>query len=125
MASLSVPFRPFDPQVYAEQDAQRPAQSVFADHDAFVAATRAWIQRGDDLFDAETFGTITLSHQGCGYYWLLVVSGPERGNMWDDSRGVDIPLSPLTSPTGERLSFGRWYLDWLAQAEATVAAVSD
>jgi hypothetical protein len=125
VAKLSVPFRPFDPRVNAEHDATRPAPQDFPDHASYVEASRAWVRRADELHDEENFGAITLSHQGCGYYWLLVVSGPERGTMWDDSRASDGPLSPLTGPAGERLSFARWYLDWLAEAEAVVAAAGE
>lgn len=119
---LGIPFQPFDPRVYDEHAAQRPVERDFSDPDAFTQAGLAWVQRLDDLYDEETFGTVALSHQGCGYFWLLVVSGPERGTVWDDSRAADIALSPLTGPAGGRLTFGQWYLDWLAQAEAAVAA---
>ncbi len=121
-AKLGVPFQPFDQQVYAEHDAKRPVESDFPDHGSFMEASRAWVQRFDDLHDEETFGAIALSHQGCGYYWLLVVSGPEPGTVWDDSRAADMPLSPLTDPAGQRLTFERWYLDWLTRAEAAVAS---
>jgi len=90
--------------------------------DSFIEARRAWLQRSDDLYDQETYGTIALSRQGCAYHWLLVVSGPERGVVWDDSRACDVPLSPLNGPSGQRLTFGQWYLGWLIQTEAAVAA---
>lgn len=122
VAKLAVPFQPFDPRVYTEHDAKQPVESYFPDHDSFREAKRAWVRRLDDLYDEETFGAIALSHQGCGYYWLLVVSGPERGAVWDDSRAADVPLSPLTGAAGERVTFHRWYLDWLIRAEAAIAS---
>jgi hypothetical protein len=122
VAKLGVPFRPFTAQVYAQHEAKQPVEKDFPDHASFVAASRVWTQRMDDLYDEETFGTIAISHQGCGYYWLLVVSGPERGTVWDDSRATDAPLSPLTGSAGERLTFARWYLNWLSRAETAIAS---
>lgn len=122
VGKLRVPFQPSGPQVYAKYDTNQPVEGDFPDHGSFLAAARAWRRRQDDLYDEDAFGSITLSHQGCGYYWLLVVSGSERGTIWEDCRAVDMPLSPLVGPGGERLTFGRWYLDWLAKAEEAVAA---
>ncbi|MCX4747486.1 hypothetical protein OG455_18515 [Kitasatospora sp. NBC_01287] len=65
-----------------------------------------------------TAGAIRLSHEGCGYYAWLVVSGPERGSIWLDYRACDIPLKPLSAGDGRRVGFGEWYLDWLTLATA-------
>lgn len=65
-------------------------------------------------------GTIPLSHQGCGYYDLPVVNGPDAGHVWLDDRACDGPISPQVDDT-DRITFNRWYLTWLEQAEATGA----
>lgn len=118
VTKLGVPFRPFDPGTYAAHEANQPVEADFPDRDAYLRAVRAWVRRSDELHDEETYGTIALSHQGCGYYSLLVVSGPERGRMWHDGRAGDMPLSPLVGPASP-VTFGRWYLHWLARAAAS------
>src|SRR5207253_5786756 len=105
---LGTPFQPFDPGVYAQYETKQPVESDFPDRGTFIAAYKAWMRGLEDLYEAETFGSIALSHQGCGYYWLLVVSGPERGTVWEDNRPTDLPVSPLADPTGQRITFGRW-----------------
>lgn len=52
------------------------------------------------------YGCLFLGEEGCGVDWLLVVTGPERGNVW------------LVCPTGiaphrPRLDFLDWYEGWL------------
>jgi hypothetical protein len=71
----------------------------------------------------ETYGTIPLSHQGCGYYDLLVVNGPDAGHVWVDNRVVDGPISPYVEDSG-RVTFDRWYLTWLADAEDLCARLT-
>lgn len=41
-----------------------------------------------------TQGAIVICHYGCGAYFLLIVSGPERGQIWFDDRASDYGLSP-------------------------------
>ena len=70
--------------------------------------------------ERDTHGTIPLSHQGCGYYDLLVVNGPDAGHIWFDGRAADGPISPQLDDLG-RVTFDRWYLTWLARAEELCA----
>jgi hypothetical protein len=51
-------------------------------------------------------GSIYVGNDGCGQYWHLIVTGPERGNVWQFC-GVGI------APTEPRRDFLRWYEDWL------------
>jgi hypothetical protein len=67
----------------------------------------------DELHPAMTAGAIRLSHEGCGYYTWLVVTGEERGNLWFDARCVDEPLAPLWHKRRSRTRFAEWYLEWL------------
>jgi len=49
----------------------------------------------------------------------LVVTGSERGRMWRDRRCDEADLSPVRGDEGgSALTFGEWYLGWLAAAEA-------
>lgn len=78
------------------------------------------VQTLKDEEETHTHGTIPLAHQGCGYYDLLVVNGPDAGHIWCDGRAADGPISPHTDDGG-RVTFDRWYLTWLAHAEQSCA----
>jgi hypothetical protein len=46
-----------------------------------------------------TAGAICLEHIGCAQRRWLVVSGPARGQMWDDPRADELDLRPLVDRT--------------------------
>lgn len=55
--------------------------------------------------DAEN-GNICVAEGGCGMEWRLIVTGPERGNMWFYA---DVGILP----TVPRRNFLAWYEAWL------------
>jgi hypothetical protein len=64
--------------------------------------------------DYHRHGTLQLVHEGCGYYSLLVISGPERGHMWHDARASDGGIQPLPDyKSDKRITFWQWYEYWL------------
>ncbi|GAA4636396.1 hypothetical protein GCM10023196_085960 [Actinoallomurus vinaceus] len=130
MTALNSLDRPFpvqgpDPAVLDALRAERPEEEDFPVIEDFDVAYEAWEERlvavlGDE---ARTMGAICICHLGCARREWLVVSGPERGNIWADDRVDDIDLYPLTDSgsrpdDGDRVTFGAWYLEWLEQAEA-------
>ncbi|GAB1641062.1 SMI1/KNR4 family protein [Krasilnikovia sp. MM14-A1259] len=118
--TLALPFPVHHPraQDLDDHDDLFPNEEDFATTEGFEDARSAWSDQRLDLFwdDARTVGAICLCHHGCGWTQWLVVTGPERGNMWDDGRAEDCDLSPLTHPDGSRVTFGQWYLEWLEKA---------
>lgn len=52
-------------------------------------------------------GSLNLSHQGCGYMVRLVLSGPQRGTLWEDGRCSDMGITPFAP------GFATWFLRWL------------
>jgi len=65
-----------------------------------------------DFVDSErpetpAHGVIALAHAGCGVMWLLVVKGPQRGEVWVDAGGSD-QVARCVAP-----SFTTWYTNWL------------
>ena len=52
-------------------------------------------------------GLIGLAHEGCARYWVLVVTGPERGTVWLDATDSGGPFIPLGC------GFLEWYEEWL------------
>jgi hypothetical protein len=47
-----------------------------------------------------------------------VITGPERGNVWDDYRTDHAGLEPLQIGGRERVTFIEWYLAWLDESQA-------
>jgi hypothetical protein len=85
-----------------------------------------WSQR--DAWDeavywkpAQTHGAICICHEGCAIRDWLVVTGPERGHVWVDDRANDQGLMPREA-SGQRVTFGGWYVGWLDAAERAARA---
>ncbi|MCU7729379.1 SMI1/KNR4 family protein [Actinoplanes sp. KI2] len=101
-----------------------PDEADFDDLDTFDIAMQAYDERVVALLwdDASTAGAICLEHIGCAQRTWLVVSGPARGQMWDDPRVDEIDLRPLVGPGGVTpVTFAAWYLQWLDASERAMA----
>lgn len=115
---LAEPFRPDEVEaLFDEHQENEPARDGFASDEEFVAAYRAWDDHDDELREEIFAGTLHLSSQGCAYYSVLAVTGPEAGTMWDDIRALGELVAPQRRAGAERLTFAEWYLGWLAFAE--------
>lgn len=73
--------------------------------------TRTWIWERGDKSDEGTNeqlsdGRLYLGTDGCGMDWYLILTGPERGNIWMIS-GEGI------TPTYPKGDFLRWFEDWV------------
>ncbi len=68
--------------------------------------TKTWAWEGDEYDearqDAARHGTLNLGHDGCGMYWLLVVTGEMRGQVWAHTDVGVCPQEP-----------GRDFLQWV------------
>ncbi|WP_369035965.1 MULTISPECIES: SMI1/KNR4 family protein [Streptomyces] len=102
-------------RVQAEHESKEPVESDFEDEAGFREAYRAWLEQDEKLFDWFSSGAVCLSHEGCGCCHWLVVSGPQRGQVWLDDRPGDGRFRPL----GE-VAFADWYLGWVERSEAVV-----
>jgi hypothetical protein len=52
-------------------------------------------------------GCMAIGHQGCGVWYLLVVTGPQRGQIWKDLSVEDRGFLPTWR------GFLQWYEGWL------------
>ena len=84
------------------------------DEDPYVLELRKKCNRGeipqsecDAVYDYLTAGTMTISLEGCGYYYFLVITGATRGQVWFNADVGDGGYHPLN------LSFLDWYEQWL------------
>jgi len=90
-------------------------------------------------------GLLPVAHMGCGHMWMLVITGSERGTIWNYLSGGDydptcfeLPNYPpaatlkqrleandlltdlLLSDPSRRLHFWDWYTDWLDRTAQTL-----
>jgi hypothetical protein len=95
-----------------------PTEEGSPSEEAFDEANSAWQDTIDALlWDPRwTRGAICLCHLGCALREWLVVSGPERGNLWYDGRADYSGLGPTTRAGLERVTFAQWYEHWLEEA---------
>lgn len=57
-------------------------------------------------------GMILLGNDGCAQYWFLVITGPERGNVWYLTGTGIIPCNEVEG-YGAKRDFLSWYEAWL------------
>ncbi len=63
-------------------------------------------KEADARLETVSHGNLILGHDGCGMYWTLVVSGDQKGRVW---QLTDIGIAPC-APS---LTFLDWYEYWL------------
>lgn len=88
------------------------------DAESFEDAYDEWQERFYEVYWDEqwTDGGICICHHGCALRDWLVVTGPERGNVWHDAMADSEGLSPWKAKDGTRLTFAGWYEQWLDQS---------
>ena len=68
--------------------------------------TTGWVWEGEEYDEARRVaarhGTLNLGHDGCNMYWLLVVTGEMRGQVWAHTDVGVCPQEP-----------GRDFLQWV------------
>lgn len=67
--------------------------------------------RIDTVFD---HGSLLLGTDGCGMYWHLIVTGPQRGHVWliDENGAVPFGTRPDASPMPGTPGFAGWATHW-------------
>ncbi|MDR2987339.1 MAG: SMI1/KNR4 family protein [Nocardiopsaceae bacterium] len=115
-SALGTTFEPGDiSAILARLEATQPPPE---DEEAY----EDWLNRYENVLwaDHRTRGAACVCHEGCAYRDWLIITGPRRGQMWRDDRAGDTDLAPGVAADGSALTFGRWYLNWLSEAEETV-----
>lgn len=95
-------------QAWEQHELSEPRREDYESNASYDAACRAWGAADEALYDRQFIGSIPLSHQGCGWFEWLVVTGPESGSV----RVIGDDFYPVAD------SFGAYYLEWLDKAEA-------
>ncbi|WP_282702848.1 SMI1/KNR4 family protein [Streptomyces sp. CC219B] len=67
--------------------------------------------RMDSVFD---HGSLLLGTDGCGMYWHLIITGPQRGHVWliDENGAVPFGTRPDTSLMPGTPGFTGWVTHW-------------
>ncbi|MEU0205106.1 SMI1/KNR4 family protein [Streptomyces canus] len=67
--------------------------------------------RVDSVFD---HGSLLLGTDGCGMYWHLIVTGPQRGHVWliDENGAMPFGTRPDTSLMPGAPGFAGWATHW-------------
>ena len=78
--------------------------------------TQTWCWEEDEICREGTSeqvydGSIYLGNDGCGQYWLLIVTGAERGKVW-------MICGEGICPTSPKRDFLTWMEDWLDGVES-------
>ena len=77
-----------------------------------------WRCAMDDTFGNMSYvnGAIAIGTKGCGQVMWLVVNGPQKGYVWDDSISDGLGLFPLCDASGRPMTFTEWFLSELRSA---------
>ncbi len=109
------PLRTADWYLEEELEAEEPDWFAFARQGNYQDALEVWHRRHAELvYDPRrTHGAVPICDEGCALREWLVVTGPERGNVWLDHRADGRGLTPAWLPHHRRVTFAQWYLHWL------------
>ncbi|MGX1808080.1 SMI1/KNR4 family protein [Nocardia sp. NPDC055321] len=129
LGRLAEPFpaRGPDRELLAGLRAEEPDEADFDDEDEFDLVYEAWDNRytavwwSDDL----TAGAAAICHLGCAMRQWLVITGPHAGRIWSDDRVDGAEMTPLLDDSGAPMTFTRWYMSWLDEAERLTSPESE
>lgn len=65
-------------------------------------------------------GAIKICDYGSNLQFLLVITGPERGNVWFDRRYDYQGLTPVLDEEGNKMDFYSWYMNWVEKGILSV-----
>jgi hypothetical protein len=117
---LSEPFPHSGPWNHLSGEPEEDLERDLAEGPEYEEAYSRWEE--DYWSPANVNGAVPICHLGCAYRQLLVVTGPEAGNVWCDDRVDNAGLRPMEQPGRERVSFLGWYRSWLDEALAQLRA---
>lgn len=114
---LGIPF----PHVEAWSMEDSPIWDAYPDEEDpdYDTLYDAWYEEFVEAYWHEkwTTGAICICHHGCASRAWLVVSGPERGRIWEDGRADEAGLYPSCDADGKPHTFLSWYAEWIETIE--------
>ena len=110
VGELAKPF-PFT-EAYNELTGFPEFEEVSADDPEWIADYEARRDSFDKIYFRPLDGAIPISDLGCAILEWLVITGPERGNVWYDDRANLEGIRPHRGSHSARLSFLEWCKGW-------------
>jgi hypothetical protein len=104
------------PPYYGLESIKSKAVREYTAHmDRVFPFSRPWLWEDGEKSDEGTYeqvkdGILYLGTDGCSMDWVLVVTGPQRGQIWQH---CDVAINPGDSQNVFTWSFLDWYEDWL------------
>ncbi|MEU1439346.1 SMI1/KNR4 family protein [Streptomyces sp. NPDC005786] len=91
-----------------------------AEGDEATLSEQEFEKRTDPVFD---HGSLLLGTDGCGMYWHLIITGPQRGHVWliDENGAVPFGTRPDTSLMPGTPGFAGWAARWAARGRSWYA----
>jgi len=83
--------------------------------DGFRSVEEQYRQQDEYWSSRHVTGAIPVCDHGCGLRECLIITGPERGNMWFDDRADWQGLYPDKKGDKDRLTFLEWYSVWIKE----------
>lgn len=83
--------------------------------------TEAWLWEGEERAESEfedvldavfDHGSIVLGTEGCGMYWHLIVTGEQRGHIWQITDVGAVPFGAEFGHTTAQPGFAGWVRHW-------------
>jgi hypothetical protein len=114
------------PAPFPLREAWNLTEARFEPPDAFASPEEE--ERWYEALDAECWrsdlvnGAFPICHHGCALRTYLIVSGPERGNVWFDRRAESGGIEPHDDTQGRHLDFLAWYGRWLDEGLRALGA---
>jgi hypothetical protein len=78
------------------------------DDDIHRAAWEEARESFEDRYWGPLDGAVPIAHLGCAIRHWLVVTGSERGSIWEDNRASYLGLKPLLNSDGSRMNYREW-----------------
>ncbi|MBD0696067.1 SMI1/KNR4 family protein [Streptomyces sp. CBMA123] len=115
LTRLGTPFPDHDAALAASDEFwDNPLREAdYANPEEFQSALAVWSEAAEAAERDRVTGAVFLKGHGHNFSALLVVSGPQHGEMWFDGRPTCDRLNPLLTDEGRPAGFADWYLDWL------------
>ncbi|MDX3378188.1 SMI1/KNR4 family protein [Streptomyces sp. ME02-6991-2A] len=108
---LAEPFPLTEAWLWEAEEGQREEELSERELSEQELSEQEFEARVDSVFD---HGSLLLGTDGCGMYWHLITTGPQRGHVWliDENGAIPFGTRPGTSLMPGTPGFAGWVAHW-------------